>query len=240
MAFNLTLEKFNGPLDLMLHLIQEQKLDIFDLDMEVLTDQYLAYIEGMEELHLEIESEYLVELATLIEYKSRKLLPTFKEEDPDEEDLKDDLVRRLLEYQRFKEAAKELSIAYMARQENMAKDSGFADMLVNKDNFALLNGNPLDLYRAMAKVLKRWQLNKPLKVANIQTQEISIEDRILSIKARLYDLPDIFTFNDLCDDCHSLNAFIVSFLALLELAKEHVLYFNVDKDDTIWLKRAGD
>ena len=75
MGFEVETRKFEGPLDLMLHLIHEQQLDIFDLDMEILTDQYIAYLHSMEELQLEIESEYLVELASLIEYKSKKLLP---------------------------------------------------------------------------------------------------------------------------------------------------------------------
>ena len=80
MSFTVETTKFDGPLDLMLHLIKEQQLDIFDLDMEVLTDQYINYLQTMEKLELEIESEYLVELATLIEYKSKKLLPKKNEE----------------------------------------------------------------------------------------------------------------------------------------------------------------
>ena len=84
MGFEVETLKFEGPLDLMLHLIHEQQLDIFDLDMEVLTDQYIAYLHAMEDLQLEVESEYLVELATLIEYKSKKLLPRHSD------DLEDD------------------------------------------------------------------------------------------------------------------------------------------------------
>ena len=101
MDFKVTIDQFEGPLDLMLHLIKENKLDLFDLDIDVLTGQYLIYLDSMDQLHLEIASEYLVELATLIEYKSKRLLP--KDEsvlDEDlEEDPKDRLVRRLLEYQ---------------------------------------------------------------------------------------------------------------------------------------------
>ena len=98
MDFKVTIDQFEGPLDLMLHLIKENKLDLFDLDIDVLTGQYLIYLDSMDQLHLEIASEYLVELATLIEYKSKRLLP--KDEsvlDEDlEEDPKDRLVRRLL------------------------------------------------------------------------------------------------------------------------------------------------
>lgn len=118
MAFQITIEQFEGPLDLMLHLIKENKLDLFDLDMNVLTTQYLAYLDAMESLHLEIASEYLSELAGLIEYKSKKLLPREKVEISEEyeEDQREKLVQRLLEYQRFKEVSALLSRQYEDRQ----------------------------------------------------------------------------------------------------------------------------
>lgn len=101
MAFEVTTHSFEGPLDLMLHLIKENKLDLFDLDMDILTEQYLTYLNAMEAYHLEIASEYLSELAGLIEYKSKKLLPREKVliEEEFEEDQRDKLVARLLEYQ---------------------------------------------------------------------------------------------------------------------------------------------
>ena len=121
MGFEVETLKFEGPLDLMLHLIHEQQLDIFDLDMEVLTEQYINYLHALEELHLEIESEYLVELATLIEYKSKKLLPKKPdEEDEDLEDPKDRLVRRLLEYQKYKEVSKALYDSFVERQDQLS------------------------------------------------------------------------------------------------------------------------
>ena len=88
--FKVTIEDFEGPLDLMLHLIKEKELDLFDLDVNVLTDQYIAYLDTMKDMHLEVASEYLVELVSLVEYKSKKLLPKDDseledayEEDPD-------------------------------------------------------------------------------------------------------------------------------------------------------------
>ena len=107
MEFKIMIDQFEGPLDLMLHLIRENKLDLFDLDMNVLTEQYLAYLDAMESMHLEIASEYLSELAALLEYKSKKLLPREKAEITEEyeEDHRDRLVARLLEYQRFKEVS---------------------------------------------------------------------------------------------------------------------------------------
>ena len=123
MAFAVETVKFEGPLDLMLHLIREQQLDIFDLDMDILTDQYIEYIHKMERLEIDIESQYLVELATLIEYKSKKLLPKPSEEIESEyeEDPKERLIRRLIEYQKFKEVSKELDILFTSRQEMYSK-----------------------------------------------------------------------------------------------------------------------
>ena len=121
--FKVTIENFDGPLDLMLHLIKEKELDLFDLDVNVLTDQYMAYLDAMNEMHLEVASEYLVELASLIEYKSKKLLPKDQSEleDEYEEDPKERLVRRLLEYQQFKEVTSELNELYSERQNLLSK-----------------------------------------------------------------------------------------------------------------------
>ena len=130
MSFLANIEQFEGPLDLMLHLIKEQELDIFDLDLDILTKQYLLYIEEMENLELEVESEYLVELATLVEYKSKKLLPKdeSKIEDEYEEDPKERLVRRLLEYQKYKEVSKTLYDAYSDRSFQLSNVS-FAELV---------------------------------------------------------------------------------------------------------------
>ena len=99
MEFKVTIDQFEGPLDLMLHLIKENKLDLFDLDMLVLANQYIDFIHQMKDLHLEIASEYLSELASLLEYKSRKLLPREEvvvEEEYEEEQQRQRLVERLL------------------------------------------------------------------------------------------------------------------------------------------------
>ena len=98
--FSVTINQFDGPLDLMLHLIHEKELDLMNLDVNELASQYIAYIHSMQRLHLEIAGEYLAQLASLIEYKSRQLLPNSKEELEDhyEQDTRETLVRRLLEY----------------------------------------------------------------------------------------------------------------------------------------------
>ncbi|MDY6063180.1 MAG: segregation/condensation protein A [Erysipelotrichaceae bacterium] len=237
MNFIASLDKFDGPLDLMLHLIREQKLDIFDLDMNILTEQYLIYLKGLEELKLEIESEYLTELATLIEYKSKKLLPKNEMviEDEYEDDPKDRLVRRLLEYQKFKEVSAELNDLFIERQKQLSKSvSIVSDNLF--DDEQRVDGNPYDLLKAMNKLMRRIQLSRPLET-KFTEKEISVDDRALAIKVMMADLPETFKFEKLTDDCDSVHLFIVTFLAILDLARGGFLVFNVDNEDTIWLKR---
>ena len=239
--FKVTIEQFQGPLDLMLHLIKEKQLDLFDLDVNVLTDQYIAYLNAMSEMHLEVASEYLVELAELIEYKSRKLLPRDNSEleDEYEEDPKDRLVRRLLEYQQFKEISGTLNAMYQERQEMIGKPvSGEIDEWIkNEPEDSHYEGNPNDLLRAMRKCLMRMQLQKPIET-RFTRREISMEDRELVVRAKLDHLPETFPFESLLDDCEDVPMFIATFLAVLDLARLHTLVFTVDENDVIWFSRG--
>ena len=117
MEFFVTIEQFEGPLDLMLHLIKEKELDLFDLDVNILTAQYIEYLHAMESMRLDIASEYLVELATLIEYKSKKLLPNVEAELDDnyQQQQEVDLVNRLIEYKKYKEVTAALDELYQQR-----------------------------------------------------------------------------------------------------------------------------
>lgn len=239
MAFVASYETFEGPLDLMLHLIKENKLDIFDLDMSVLCDEYLAYLDKMDELHLEVESEYLVELSTLIEYKSKKLLPKREAElsDDYQEDPKDALVRRLLEYQRFKEVTQELAVPYMERSRQLSKAMSDTKELEKDDEDEIFyDGNVSDLYKAMNRVLRRLKLAMPIETRYTQ-KEVSIDDRLLVIRARLKDLDDIFSLEVLADDCKTIEEAVVTFLAVLDLIKDGVLDLAIKDEDKIYLKR---
>lgn len=239
MSFLANIEQFEGPLDLMLHLIKEQELDIFDLDLDILTKQYLLYIEEMENLELEVESEYLVELATLVEYKSKKLLPKdeSKIEDEYEEDPKERLVRRLLEYQKYKEVSKTLYDAYSDRSFQLSKPISDGEEFKVQESNSPYDGNPNDLLKAMSRVIRRLELSKPIDT-KYTSKELSVDDRILAIKARLKDLDDTFSFEKLVDDCKEVHEVIVTFLAVLDLAKNHILFFSTDDNDNIWFTRG--
>ena len=239
MGFEVETLKFEGPLDLMLHLIHEQQLDIFDLDMEVLTDQYIAYLHAMEDLQLEIESEYLVELATLIEYKSKKLLPRHSDElEDDYEDPKDRLVRRLLEYQKYKEVSAALYDSFVERQDQLSKPLSLDRFMKEADlDTQKVEGDPYDLLKAMNKVLRRLQLSRPLDI-KVTQKELSPEERILQIKARLKDLPETFSFETLIEDCDDLHEYVITFMAILDMAKDHYLAFTIDDNENIWFTRG--
>ena len=241
MAFTVNVKEFEGPLDLMLHLIKENNLDIFDLDISVLCEQYINYLNVMmNELKLEIESEYLIELATLVEYKSRKLLPkeTARIDEEYEEDPEERLVKRLLEYQQFKEVSETLDSFYRERSLQLTKPLSIeSDNWIRSDESQPIDQNPYDLVKAMNKVLKRFHLSQPVE-RTFRKKELSVDDKILEIKARLADLPDSFTFEELVLDQKDIDHIVVSFLAVLDLAKQHLLYFSVDEDDNIHFRKG--
>ncbi len=232
-------EKFDGPLDLMLHLIREHKLDIFDLDLNKLTDQYIDYINKLEELHLEIEAEYLVELAILIEYKSRKLLPKKNEEVEGEyeEDPKEILMKRLLEFQRFKNIATEFDQLYKLRQQSFSREVILnEDLTRHSDN--KINANPYDLYKAMNNLLKRMELSKPLEVRNA-IKELSIDDIKIQLKEKMLNFTSSFKLETLLlfnDKAH----FVCSFLAVLEMIYRQELLFEINpNNDEVYLMKGS-
>ena len=241
MKFTVTIDQFEGPLDLMLHLIKENKLDLFDLDMNVLTTQYIEFIHQMKDLHLEIASEYLSELASLIEYKSKKLLP--REEVQVEEDYEEDqrtkLVARLVEYQKYKEISEKLRIDYENRQKHFTRPVSplVEQWSIPIESDTLENQSPYELLKAMNRVLQRMILLKPYET-KVTIKELSVEERLEQIKERLKDSNDMILFETLCDDCSSLHMVIVTFLSILDLIHQKWLDFAIDSEDHIYVKRG--
>ena len=237
MAFTIMIDQFEGPLDLMLHLIKDNKLDLFDLDMNILTDQYLQYLNAMESMHLEVASEYLAELAGLLEYKSKKLLPREKVviDEEYEEDQREKLVKRLLEYQRYKEVSAQFEQKYEERQLMMSKPiSEETNKWVHTVTEAEIDGNPYDLIKAMNRVLRRMALSHPLET-RMTVKELSLDERVVQIKKRLRDFVGKMSFEDLCSDCDSLHMVIVTFLSVLDLIKHKEITFTLDAQDVIWI-----
>lgn len=241
MKFTVTIDQFEGPLDLMLHLIKENKLDLFDLDMNVLTTQYIEFIHQMKDLHLEIASEYLSELASLIEYKSKKLLPReeVQVEEEYEEDQRTKLIARLVEYQKYKEISEKLRIDYENRQKHFTRPVSplVEQWSIPIESDTLENQSPYELLKAMNRVLQRMILLKPYET-KVTIKELSVEERLEQIKERLKDSNDTISFETLCDDCSSLHMVIVTFLSILDLIHQKWLDFTIDSEDHIYVKRG--
>ncbi len=237
MDFKVNIDQFDGPLDLMLHLIKEGELDLFALDIVKLTDQYLAYIRAMQDLHLDIASEYMVELATLIEYKSKKLLPNDRDELEDnyEEDESEQLVRRLIEYQKYKEISSQFESLYNERL--LMHDKPVSEIAnewtVIDDSFK--ETSPYELIKAMQRCLKRFQLEQPYEVS-ITTKEITVDDRKKQLKAMIRDWNENFTLNQTMEDCKDIYMVVITFLSLLELVHEGHVTFTVKKDDVYFTR----
>ena len=194
--FNVTLDQFSGPLDLMLHLVKDKKLDLFDLQVDVLIDQYILFLDSVEN-KLDIATEYLYELAALVEYKSKKCLPV----DPKplevgdyEEDTKDQLVRRLIEYQQFKDISQTLNERFLLRQKQLEKPMEKQILEIAEDeNIRFVHADQSDLLKAMQKCLLRFNYSHPNQVRITKT-EMSIEDRSEQMILMISTLKEPFFF----------------------------------------------
>lgn len=221
MNIEIKINEFEGPLDLLLHLIKESKMDIFDLKIEVITDQYLEYINKMEEMNLDIASSYLVMAAELIEMKSRMLLPRHEEDEEQEEDPQEQLVNRLIEYQRYKDLTKEFKEleeerhkVYTKSPENIKEYLPEVEVISNTD--VTLD----DLIKAFQKFLERQKENEPLST-KVTKKEMSVEDRRKSIR-NILKKKHKFNFLELFDVL-TKEYVVVTFLAILEMARQNEL-----------------
>ena len=239
MAFTISIDQFEGPLDLMLHLIKENKLDLFDLDMDILTTQYLNYLKEMEAQHLEVASEYLSELAGLIEYKSKKLLPREKVviEETYEKDEKERLMERLLEYQRYKEVKQQLQDMYEQRAMHMSRPQTSEVSKFQIETEEPFQSSPYELMKAMQKLMHRKALQDPYET-KVEVKELSLDERIEQIQERLRGFEGIMSFDELCNDCINLHMIIVTFLAILDLIKYRVLSYELDENEEIYIKKG--
>lgn len=185
MQYKVMINEFEGPLDLLLHLIKENDIDIYDIKIEEVTKQYLDYIKAMKELNLSIASEYLVMASELIEIKSKMLLPKkeVKEEDDYEEDPKELLIQRLLNYKKYKEVTNEFKELEETRKQVFTKEpsnlSYYAINEENNDDVSLT-----DLMDAINNLLKRKELEKPIET-KITKKELSVTERVNKIRSIL-------------------------------------------------------
>jgi len=234
--YEVKLDAFQGPLDLLLHLIQRLEIDIYDIPMAELTAQYMEHVRAMKVLELEEASEYLVMAATLLAIKSRMLLPIHEGEmeeaefEVDEPDPREELVLKLIEYKKFKEAATQLRQMEEKRPENFTKPPSDLSPYMPDEQLALFNAevNVYDLLYAFQKMLRRKQLRKPLKTT-VKKQEIPVKDQMFKVvdvlkkrggKSSFFEL---FPYEDKA-------TIIVTFLSLLELMKRQIVFVEQENN----------
>lgn len=217
---------YEGPLDLLLDLIKKNEINIYDIPISEITRQYLEYLERMKQLNLDIAGEFLVMAATLLYIKSKMLLPEDSAEDEDEgEDPRAELVRKLLEYQAFKEAARELGLMETERSKMFTRqisDYYFNDMDLEVSESDPLGANLSDLLVAFHKVLKSISRNN---LHEVFEQIITIEEKIEHIRKLIEERRQLL-FSELILPGTSRNELIVTFLAVLEITRQkwvHVL-----------------
>ncbi|MCM8761476.1 MAG: segregation/condensation protein A [Candidatus Omnitrophica bacterium] len=218
MTYKVKLEVFEGPLDLLLYLIKKEEIDIYDIPIAKITDQYLEYLELMQLLDLNIAGEFLVMAATLMHIKSRMLLPPdqVEGEEAEEEDPRAELVRRLLEYKKFKEAANELAQKESQHKHFFARVGPGVD-LENLPPSAeeFFEASLFDLITAFTKVLK----DIPKEVFHkVVKDEFTVSEKIHDILHMLVNRPTIM-FTELFRNTKSKVEIITTFLAILELIK---------------------
>ncbi|MBE6157938.1 MAG: segregation/condensation protein A [Firmicutes bacterium] len=229
MNIEFKINEFEGPLDLLLHLIKESKMDIMNIEIEEITKQYISYLEEQEKMNLEIASEYLVLASELIEIKSKLLLPNEKleTEDGEEIDPREELVNRLLEYQAYKEITKVLQEKENIRKEIYTKSPENINNYAEENTTITTDVSLDDLVDAFKKYLERQRANKPLKT-KVTVNEISVSSRRHDIKRILKEKKKISFFE--LFPVVSKDYIVATFLAVLEMAKSKELIITQEKE----------
>jgi segregation and condensation protein A len=216
MDYEVKLDSFEGPLDLLLHLIKKNEVDIVDIPISLITQQYLESIEMMQMLDLDVAGEFILMAATLMHIKSKMLLPPDETEEgeEDEGDPREELVRRLLEYRKYKEAARELDA-----KERLGRDSflrGFFEDMEDDGEEEIPEIGLFDLVEALKEVLK--EVSKA-RVHEVHLEPLSVQEKMLLLRERLQKEGTV-TFRALFKNDATRGDVIATFLGLLELVKE--------------------
>ena len=221
-ALRVIIEQFEGPLDLLLYLIKKQNIDVVDIPILPITNQYVEYINMMQEMQFELASDYLVMASTLAEIKSRMLVPN-ETEDEDEEDPRANLIKRLMEYQKYKNLSEQLDEIPRLNRDTFIVSKIFAN-IEKQDTMPMIDLEELEI--AFQEVLKRAEI---FASHDIQSEVLSVRERMSSIldiinKNGTIKFIDCFTYQE------GRMGAIVTFLAILELAKESLIDIVQNQD----------
>lgn len=215
-SLRIFLDSFQGPLDLLLYFIQKQNLDIANIDVSLITDQYITYINLMEELQFDLAGEYLVMSAYLAEIKSRILLPSLSENEELEDDPRSELIRRLQEYERYKKASESLNDIPMVNRDFYLASAAKPEFEVSKEK-PKITGE--DLVLIFNELKERISLNKNHV---IDFEELSTRERMTQI-LELLQQSDLIAFNDLIKKSEGKKGVAVVLLAITELLKDSLI-----------------
>ncbi|SET88981.1 condensin subunit ScpA [Salinibacillus kushneri] len=226
-AYFVKLDTFEGPLDLLLHLINRYEIDIYDIPVAQITEQYMSYIHTMQQLELNIASEYLVMAATLIEIKSKMLIPNqeleLEEDEYEEEDPREDLMKRLIEYRKYKEAAQNLKERELDTNQIYTRPPINLDDYKDDNNLIENHGEVtiFDMIGALQKLFKKKQWNEPLET-KVEKQDIPIQERMDQMLDYIKRANGKVLFGELFPSPVRTHI-VVSFIALLELMKKRMV-----------------
>ncbi|MGI5998495.1 MAG: segregation and condensation protein A [Lutispora sp.] len=232
MSINIKLEVFEGPFELLFHLIEKAKVDIYDIPIADITDQYINYLKMMQSLDIDLASEFLVMAATLLEIKSKMLLPKApKNDEIEDSDPREELVKKLLEYKAFKELSFVLKEKLSINEKALCKDSNLADEII--DSFTLPDKLSIEiLLEKFQMLMKKRESFNNRGFGKIYRDNITVEDKITQI-LKILSSARVLYFDDLILDCINKLEAILTFLAVLELIKRRKIYVeqssNFDK-----------
>ena len=228
MDYSIKINEFEGPLDLLLHLIKQSNIDIYDIEISEITKQYLDYINKMEQLNINIASSYIVLAAELMEIKSKSLLPKKEEDEVNEEEeviSKENLINKLIEYQKYKEMTTSFKTLEENRQNIYIKSpeklNNYLDEIIVKNEDTTID----DLVDAFKKFLDRKNLEKPI-TTKITNKEYSVKERKHNIKNILKEKKKVL-FTELFEE-NNTSFIIVTFLSILEMTKEKEIIIKQD------------
>lgn len=225
MELQIKIQNFEGPFDLLLHLIKKNQLDIYNINISEITGQYMEYIENLKEMDLEVTSEFIVIAATLLQIKSRELLPKVQKEEEEEEELEGNpekiLLDKLIEYKKFKNIAEYLNKRLEKGFTVFSKKPEIIEKKEEKEEGIYINISILELYNLYNELITNY--NDKLNLNNtmpdrIQIEEFKIEDKMDYLKSQLIKNKNI-SFSQLRKSCSCKGEIIVTFLALLELIR---------------------
>lgn len=227
---NFLIGDFEGPLDLLLHLVKVSKIEISDIKLVDITNQYIDYLKKMEEMNLDVASEYLVLASELIEMKSRYLLPKppkVEEESSYEEDPEEELKKRLLEYQKYKESTSIFKDLEINRGSYYTKAPERRNIYTNEKLENNGEVTPNDLLLALEKLLERKEYTKPINT-KITKKELSVSERVNKIRSILKKEKTV-EFSSLFEYL-TRPYIVVTFLSILEMAKDKEITLKQDKN----------